>query len=55
MSERQEKKKRIQQKLTYLAQLEAWLAEEPMWWCFFARRRWRTRRPKSPSISHWRD
>lgn len=55
MSERQEKKKRIEQKLQYLAKLEAWLAEEPEWWRFSARKRWRARRPKKPSISYWRD
>ena len=54
MSERQEKKRRIEQKLQYLSQLEAWLAEEPAWWAFSARKRWRDRRPKSPSISYWR-
>lgn len=54
MSERQEKKRRIEQKLQYLAQLEAWLAEEPAWWNFFARKQWRDRRPKKPCISHWR-
>lgn len=46
MSERQEKKNRIMQKLQYLAQLEAWLAEEPAWWRISARKRWRARRPK---------
>ena len=55
MSERQEKKRRIEQKLQYLRRLEAWLAEEPAWWAFRARKRWRARRPKSPSISYWRD
>lgn len=54
MSERMEKKKRIEQKLQYLAQLEAWLAEEPAWWRCSARKRWRKRRPKKPSISYWR-
>lgn len=54
MSERQEKKRRIEQKLQYLAQLEVWLAEEPAWWCFRARKEWRARRPQKPSISYWR-
>lgn len=54
MSERMEKKKRIEQKLQYLAQLESWLAEEPVWWCFRARKKWRARRPRKPSISYWR-
>lgn len=54
MSERQEKKKRVEQKLQYLAKLEAWLAEEPAWYRFSARKRWRARRPKKPCRSHWR-
>lgn len=54
MSERQEHKKRIEQKLQYLAQLEAWLAEEPEWWRFSARKQWRARRPKKPSIRYRR-
>lgn len=54
MSERREKQKRIEQKIQYLHKLEAWLAEEPEWWRFRARKRWRARRPKKPSISYWR-
>lgn len=54
MSERQEKKKRVEQELQYLGKLEAWLAEEPAWYRFSARKRWRARRPKKPRRSHWR-
>lgn len=48
MSERQWKKIRIEQRLRYLNKLEAWLAEEPAWWRFSARKRWKARRPKNP-------
>lgn len=48
MSERQEKKRRIEQKLQYINQLEAWLAEEPAWWRISARKKWRARRPRKP-------
>lgn len=44
MSERREKKRRIEQRL----RLVAWLEEEPAWWRFAARKRWRARRPKKP-------
>lgn len=48
MSERREKKRRIEQRLQYLNKLEAWIAEEPAWWRFSARKKWRARRPRKP-------
>lgn len=49
MSERQEKKKRYNQRLEFIAEFEKWLAEEPSMLRIFAWRRWRNRRPV------WRD
>ena len=50
MSEKMEKKKRIEQKLMYPALLEAWLAAEPVWWRLRARKQWRSRRPQKHRI-----
>lgn len=46
MSERQEKKRRIEAKLRYLQALELWLDKEPVWWNIFAHRKWRASRPQ---------
>lgn len=45
MSERQEKKRRYNQRLEYIANFHKWIAEEPPMWRFAARRAWKRRRP----------
>ena len=53
MSEKQEKRKRTDLRLQYLHRLEMWLAEEPAWWRFVARKRWRACRPQKPGAGRW--
>ena len=45
MSERQEHKKRYNQKLEYIAQLEKWLKAEPPMVLFWRWRKWKNNRP----------
>ena len=45
MSERQEKKRRYNQKLEYIARFENWLEAEPPMLNFIAWVRWKKRRP----------
>lgn len=45
MSERQEKKKRYNLRLQYIAAFNKWLAREPQMWRIFAWRRWKRGRP----------
>ena len=49
MSERQEKKKRYNQRLEYIALFEKWLKAEPPICRFFKWRKWKNSRPI------WRD
>ena len=46
MSERQEKKRRYNQRLEYIAAFQKWLEKEPPMWRFLAWRRWRNSRPE---------
>lgn len=46
MSERQEKKRRYNQKLEWIAALEKWMEKEPPIWKLFAWRRWKDSRPE---------
>jgi hypothetical protein len=46
MSERQNKKRRYNQRLAFIAAFTQWLNNEPAWWRFISRARWLTRRPK---------
>lgn len=46
MSERQDKKRRYNQRLAFIAAFTQWLNNEPSWWRFISRARWLTRRPK---------
>lgn len=45
MSERQEKRKRYNQRLQFIAEHEKWLLSEPPMWKIFAWRRWKRERP----------
>lgn len=45
MSERQEKKKRYNQRLMWIATFDKWLYCEPPIWRVFAWRRWKNKRP----------
>lgn len=45
MSERQEKRKRYNQRLQFIAEYEKWLLSEPPMWKIFAWRRWKRERP----------
>lgn len=46
MSERQEKKRRYNQKLEWIAAFEKWLASEPPIWKLFSWRRWKKNKPE---------
>lgn len=46
MSERQDKKRRYNQRLAFIAAFTHWLDHEPSWWRFISRHRWLTKRPK---------
>ena len=46
MSEKQEKKIRVQRRLEYLHQLERWLDKMPPAWRVFACIKWRARKPR---------
>ena len=46
MSEKQEKKRRYNQKLEWIAAFEKWLENEPPIWKLFAWRRWKNSRPE---------
>lgn len=45
MSEKQEKKKRYNQRLEFIALFEKWLASEPPMWRFIKWRKWKNSRP----------
>ena len=45
MSERQEKKRRYNQRLEYIAHFQKWIAEEPPMWRLIAWHVWKRRRP----------
>ena len=45
MSERQEKKRRYNQRLEYIALFQRWLDQEPPMWHLFAWAAWKHRRP----------
>ena len=45
MSEKQEKKKRHNRRLEFIARFELWLEKEPPIWRIFAWRRWKRSRP----------
>ncbi len=45
MSERQEKKKRYNLRLMWIADFDKWLNREPPMWRVFAWRRWKRERP----------
>ena len=49
MSEKQERKKRYNLRLEYIAQFQKWLEQEPPLYMVFAWRRWKRERPV------WRD
>ena len=54
MSAKREKKRRIEERLEYLRRLENWLACEPPKWRIFARRRWKSWKPKDPGgVTAW--
>ena len=46
MIERQEKKKRYNLRLQFIAEHEKWLLSEPPMWKIFAWRRWKQARPR---------
>lgn len=46
MSERQEKKKRYNLRLMWIADFDKWLNREPPMWRIFAWRRWKKERPE---------
>ena len=46
MSERQDKKRRYNQRLAFIAAFTHWLHNEPAWWRFISRARWLSKRPK---------
>lgn len=46
MSERQEKKKRYNRRLQYIAEFNRWLAQEPPRWKLVAWSRWKKQRPR---------
>lgn len=46
MSEKQEKKRRYNQKLEWIAAFERWLADEPPIWRLWAWRNWKNSRPE---------
>lgn len=45
MSERQEKKRRYNQRLEYIAAFRKWLDQEPPMWRIASWRRWQRERP----------
>ena len=45
MSERQEKKRRYNLRLMWIADFDKWLSAEPPMWRVFAWRRWKRERP----------
>ena len=45
MSERQEKKKRYNRRLEFIARFDKWLRNEPPIWRFFKWHRWKKNRP----------
>ena len=51
MSEKQEKKKRYNLRLEYIARFEKWLSEEPSMCRVFKWKRWKNNRPKWEEIS----
>ena len=54
MSEKQEKRRRYNQKLAYIAAYEEWLSQEPPRIFFWRWHRWKRQRPvKEDSL--WRD
>ena len=46
MSERQDKKRRYNQRLAFIAAFTHWLHNEPAWWRVISRARWLSKRPK---------
>lgn len=46
MGERQDKKRRHNQRLAYIAAFENWIDHEPAWWRFISRLRWKGKRPR---------
>lgn len=46
MSEKQEKKRRYNQRLAFIAAFEYWLKSEPHWWRFISHYKWRKRKPE---------
>lgn len=46
MSERQEKRKRYNERLCFIADFETWLALEPPMWRIFKWRKWKANRPR---------
>lgn len=51
MSERQEKKKRYNLRLMWIAEFEKWLGREPPIWRILAWHRWKKDRPVFPETS----
>ena len=45
MSERQEKKKRYNQRLEFIARFDKWLRAEPPMWRVFKWKKWKNNRP----------
>lgn len=45
MSEKQEKRKRLNEKMEYIAEFNAWLRKEPPRWRFIQWARWKKSRP----------
>jgi len=53
MSERQEKKRRFNQKMEYVAQFNAWLMKEPPMWKLRAWLHWKKTRPVMEDLARY--
>lgn len=46
MSERQDKRRRYNQRLAFIAAFTSWIECEPSWWQFISKVRWLAKRPR---------
>jgi hypothetical protein len=53
MSEKQEKRKRFNQRMEYVAQFNAWLMKEPPMWKFRAWLHWKKTRPVMEDLARY--